>query len=331
MHSTGLRWCWLCLGVISWWLASLASLAQAQAQTFPDRPVRMVVPFAAGGPVDVIGRIMSQELSKALKQQFVVDNRLGAGGTIAAEHVATAPADGHTLLFGSTSTLAVAPALYSKVAYHPVKSFVPVSAVSLETLALLVNPAVPASNVRELVAYLKANPGKMNFGTPGNGTQTHLVSEMFRQVAGVDTTHIPYKGGAPSVVAAMSGEVQYLFNPMSTSLSVFKSGKLRLIAVTGLQRDALAPAIPTIAESGYPGFEALFWIGIVAPAATPRAVVELLGNEAQKILRTPEMKEALAKLGSSPYITSSADFGKLIGSEFEKWSALAVKANIKPE
>jgi tripartite-type tricarboxylate transporter receptor subunit TctC len=225
----------------------------------------------------------------------------------------------------------VAPALYSKVAYHPVKSFVPVSAVSLETLALLVNPAVPANNVRELVAYLKANPGKMNFGTPGNGTQTHLVSEMFRQVAGVDTTHIPYKGGAPSVVAAMSGEVQYLFNPMSTSLSVFKSGKLRLIAVTGLQRDALAPAIPTVAESGYPGFEALFWIGIVAPAATPRAVVELLGNESQKILRTPEMKETLAKLGSSPFITSSADFGKLIGSEFEKWSALAAKANIKPE
>jgi hypothetical protein len=153
----------------------------------------------------------------------------------------------------------------------------------------------------------------------------HLLEQLSKGAAALT------ESGAPSVVAAMSGEVQYLFNPMSTSLSVFKSGKLRLIAVTGLQRDALAPAIPTIAESGYPGFEALFWIGIVAPAATPRAVVELLGNESQKILRTPEMKEALAKLGSSPFITSSADFGKLIGSEFEKWSALAVKANIKPE
>ena len=308
-------------------LATVPGVAWSQA--YPDKPVRMVVPFPAGGPVDVIGRLVAQDLSRSLQQQFLIDNRVGAGGTIASEFVAAAAPDGYTLLIGSTSTLAVAPALYPKLKYHPVKSFASIGGVSLETLALLVNPALPMNSVRDLVAHVKANPGKVNFGSPGTGTQTHLVSEMFKLQAGLDSTHVPYKGGAPSVVGAMAGEVQYLFNPMSTSVSMAKSGKLRLIGTTGTRRDALFPDVPTIAEAGLPDFEALFWIGLVAPAGTPREVVERLGREALRIADSREMADQLAKLGSTPYRATPEEFGRMVGREFDKWSELARKANIK--
>jgi tripartite-type tricarboxylate transporter receptor subunit TctC len=312
------------LGVISWWLASLASLAQAQTQTFPDRPVRMVVPFAAGGPVDVIGRIMSQELSKALKQQFVVDNRLGAGGTIAAEHVATAPADGHTLLFGSTSTLAVAPALYSRVAYHPVKSFVPVSAVSLETLALLVNPAVPASNVRELVAYLKANPGKVNYASPGNGTPFHLSGELFKAQTGTSMVHVPYKGAAPAVADLLAGQVQLLFDNIPNVLPHIRAGKLRAIVSTGSTRLSTLPEVPTLAELGVRGYDFAGQIGLVAPAGTSREVIARLHGEIVKALRQPELIERMTALGIDPVGNTPEDYARLIRADLEKF-ARAVK------
>jgi tripartite-type tricarboxylate transporter receptor subunit TctC len=306
---------------------SLASLAQAQ--TFPDRPVRMVVPFAAGGPVDVIGRIMSQELSKALKQQFVVDNRLGAGGTIAAEHVASAPADGHTLLFGSTSTLAVAPALYSKVAYHPVKSFVPVSAVSLETLALLVNPAVPASNVRELVAYLKANPGKVNYASPGNGTPFHLSGELFKAQTGTSMVHVPYKGAAPAVADLLAGQVQLLFDNIPNVLPHIRAGKLRAIVSTGSTRLPTLPEVPTLAEAGFRGAESVSWFAVVAPRGTPRAIINTLHGGIVKLVAQPEVRQRLVELGAEPVGSSPEETAAHIRSEISKWARVVKESGAR--
>lgn len=302
--------------------------AQALGQAYPTKPVRMISPSGAGGPVDVICRMVSQGLTEVFGQQFVVENRVGAAGLIGTEFVSKAPPDGYTLLFGFSGPLAIVPNLNPNTPYDPVKDLSPVSQVAAAPYVLLVHPTVPAKSVKELVALAKARPGKMNFGSGGVGVGIHMAGELFSYTAGVKIVHVPYKGAAPAMTALMSGEVDMMFNGLSAALPQIKAGKVRALAVGGPKRTALLPGTPTILESGF-DFNTEGWYGLVAPRGTPQPVIDALHKALVQAMGKPEIKAQMTRLAVETSATSPAEFTKLISSENERWRKVIKVAGIK--
>ena len=312
--------------------SSLALVAAAEAQTaYPTKPVRVVVPFPAGGTTDILARAASQKLSETWGQQALVDNRPGAGGNIGAELVAKAPPDGYTLLMGTVGTHAINSSLYPKMPYDHVKDFAPVILVAGVPNVLVVHPSLPVNSVQELIAYAKANPGKLNFASSGSGTSIHLSGELFKVMTGVQMTHIPYKGSAPALTDLVGGQVQLMFDNLPSSLAFIKAGKLRALAVTSAQRSPALPDVPTVAESGVPGFEATSWFGLLAPAGTPRDIVAKINADTQKWLASPDAKDKLAAQGAAAAGGSPEDFAKHIQAETAKWARVVKESGAKVE
>jgi len=307
-------------------LALAAPLASAQSATYPTKPIRLVVPFPPAGTTDILARAVAQKLSETWGQQVVVDNHPGAGGNIGSDIVAKASPDGYTLLMGTVGTHAINPSLYAKMPYDHVKDFAPVILVAGVPNVLVVNPSLPVKSVPELIAYGKANPGKLNFASSGNGTSIHLSGELFKTMTGIEMTHVPYKGSSPALTDLMGGQVQLMFDNLPSSLSFIKAGKLRALAVTSAERSATLPELPTLAESGLPGFEASSWFGILAPAGTPKAIVDKINGAVAAWLATPEAKEKLLSQGAISAGGSPDAFAKHIASETAKW-AKVVKAS----
>jgi tripartite-type tricarboxylate transporter receptor subunit TctC len=300
--------------------------AAAQGAAYPTKPVRLVVPFPAGGTTDILARAVAQKLSETWGQQVIVDNRPGAGGNIGSELVAKAPPDGYTLLMGTVGTHAINPSLYAKMPYDHVKDFTPVILVAGVPNVLVVNPSLPVNSVQELIAYGKANPNKLNFASSGNGTSIHLSGELFRTMTGVQMTHVPYKGSSPALTDLIGGQVQLMFDNLPSSLQFIKAGKLRALAVTSLARSQALPDLPTLAESGLPGFEASSWFGVLAPAGTPADIVAKLNGAVAAWLASPAAKEQLAAQGAIAAGGSPDAFVKHIADESAKW-AKVVKAS----
>ena len=265
-------------------LAPLAAPLPAFAQSFPSKPVKLVVPFPPGGSLDNVGRLLAQKLSEAWGQQVVVENKPGAGGNVGADAVAKSPADGYTVVMGALSTHAVNPSLYAKMPYDAVKDFAPISLVAITPNVLIVNAATPVNSVRDMIAFAKANPGKVNFGSGSNGSAGHLAGELFKMETGTDVAHIPYKGGAPALQALLAGDTQFMFDNLANAMAQVKGGKVRAIAVTTAQRSKLAPELPTMAEAGMPGFDISTWFGLLAPAGTPPEVIAKWNAEVVKAL-----------------------------------------------
>jgi tripartite-type tricarboxylate transporter receptor subunit TctC len=311
-----------------WALAVLlaAVATGACAQGYPTKPIRIVVPFPAGGATDLLARAAAQKLTDAWGQPVVVDNRPGAGGNIGSELVAKAAPDGYTLEMGTVGTHAINASLYAKMPYDHVKDFAPVILVASVPNVLVVNPAVPVNSVQELIAYAKANPGKLNFASSGSGTSIHLSGELFKVMAGVQMAHIPYKGSAPALQDLIGGQVQLMFDNLPPSLPQIKGGKLRALAVTSAVRAPALPDVPTVAEAGLPGFEASSWFGILAPAGTPPDIIAKLNAEIAKWLASPEAKEKMLALGANAAGGSPEDFAKHIATETVKWQKV-VKAS----
>jgi tripartite-type tricarboxylate transporter receptor subunit TctC len=309
-------------------LTAPAWIAQTWAQTYPARPIRVIVPFAPGG-VDVTARLITDRLAAALGQPFVVENRPGAGGSVGAKAVASAEADGYTLLFSTPGPVVVSPAINRNAGYDAVKSFAPVAMVSYSPLVLVVHPSVPAKTVRELVDHAKANPGGVHFPSPGFGTQPHMVGEMFKTLTKTDIVHVPYRGSAPSITDLLGGQMQMYFDNFANLLQHIESGRLRALAVTGDARSPELPGVPTMDESGYGSIVATYWNGLLAPAGTPAAIVERLNGAINAALGTVEVRAALIKLGSTPRSASAQEFAAFIAAEAERWGAVARQANIK--
>jgi tripartite-type tricarboxylate transporter receptor subunit TctC len=301
----------------------------AAAQPYPTHPIRLITPFPPGGPVDVMARLVADRLSQNLGT-VVVDNRPGAGGTIGSRLAAAAEPDGYTLLLGSSTTLAAAPALYPNIGYDPVTSFVPVAMVASVPFALVVAPTLPVKNVAELVAYAKAHPGKLNYGAP-TGALPHLTAEMFRVAAGIDIVHVPYKGAANAITDLLAGQVDLTFEPYSVLLGHIHEGRLRALAVTGATRSAELPDMPTMIESGLAGFTSVSWSGVVAPAGTPAEIVAKLNTAVNAGIATADTKARLARLGAAPMTGTPEDFAALIAAETPKWAAVVKAAGLKIE
>jgi len=313
-------------------VALLVAASQALAQTYPSRPVRVMVGFAPGGPNDIIARAYSVQLAEAMGQPFVVENRTGAAGNLAAEAVARAAPDGHTLMLGSTGTNAVNPSLYAGLPFDPVRDLAPVSVVATSPSALAVHPKVAAQSVRELIALAKAQPGKLTYASAGSGSSQHLSAELFKQAAGVDIVHVPYKGAAPGITDLLAGQVDMSFAPVANVVPHAKSGKLRLLAVTGASRSEFAPGVPTVAESGVPGFEVTTWYAVFATGGTPAAIVERLTAELGKISRNPKLREQLAGLGIDAAASASpAEARAYRDAEVERWGKLVRALGVKAE
>ena len=307
-------------------MLSIVATGPVVAADYPTKPIRLVVPFPPGGTTDILARAVAQKLSETWNQQVIVDNRPGAGGNIGSDLVAKAAPDGYTLVMGTVGTHAINPNLYSKMPYDHVKDFAPVILVAGVPNVLVVNPSLPVHSVKELIDYAKANPGKLNFASSGNGTSIHLSGELFKTMAGVQMTHVPYKGSAPALADLMGGQVQLMFDNLPSSLGLIKGGKLRAIAVTSAARAAALPDVPTIAESGLPGFEASSWFGVLAPAGTPHDIVAKLNATIAAWLATPDAKEKLLAQGAIAAGGSPEDFARHIDRETAKW-AKVVKAS----
>lgn len=293
--------------------------SRSPEESYPSRPIRIVVPFPPGAGTDVIARVIGQVLNETWRQPVVVDNRAGAGGTIGSDIVAKASPDGYTLLLGNISTLALAPSLYPKLPYAPLSDFAPITLITTSHNVLVTHPSVPAVSVKELIALARAKPRHYTYGSAGSGTTSHLGGALFAHMAGIELLHVPYKGSAPAHVDLLAGQLHFSFSTIVTTLGFIKGGRLRALAVTSLKRSALLPDLPTIAEAGLPRFEVLVWQGIVAPRGTPRAVVARLNQEIAKALQGPQMREQLARQGLQAVGNSPEAFGAFIQSETEKW------------
>jgi len=306
------------------------STASTHAQSdYPNKTIRMIVPFPAGGSTDIVGRVVAQKLQERLGQTVVVENRAGAGGTIGADAAAKAPADGYTLSIGTTSTHAVAVGAYSKLAYNPVRDFAPVSLVAITPYLLVVNPKTGAKSLKDLVALAKASPGKLNYGSAGVGTTTHLAMEMLKGVAQMDILHVPYKGNAQTDLAVLANEIQTVFGSMPALLEHVKAGKLTPLAVGSSARSPALPDVPTVAEQGYPGFEVELWLGVFAPAGTPAPVVARLHREIVAIAATADFKAAMERNGAEAASNSPAQFGRLVSTEAERYSKVFQTLGVK--
>jgi len=315
-------------GMLRWALGALfACIATvASAQSYPNRTIRLVVPFPAAGTTDILARAAAQKLTEAFGQSVVVDNRPGAAGNIGSDLVAKSAPDGYTLLMGTVGTHAINPSLYSKMPYDHVKDFVPVVLVAGVPNVLVVNPALPVNSVADLIKLAKDKPGQINFASSGSGTSIHLSGELFRTMAGVDITHVPYKGSSPALIDLIGGQVQIMFDNLPSALPQIKAGKLRAIAVTSLKRAPVLPDVPTISESGLPGFEASSWFGVLAPAGTPAPIVARINAEVNKWLQSAEAREKLLSQGAEAAGGSPEQFANHIRAESEKW-AKVVKAS----
>lgn len=313
----------------------LFAATSASAQTYPAKPVTMVVPFAAGGTTDILARAVSHELSKALGQQFIVDNRPGAGGNIGAQIVSRAAPDGHTLLMGTVGTHGINQSLYPKLPYDPVKDFVPVTVVAAVPNVMVVNTAFADKNkitdVKSFLAYAKANPGKLNMASAGNGTSIHLAGELFKTQSKTFLVHIPYRGSAPAITDLIGGQAEVMFDNLPSAMSHIKGGKLRALAVTAAKRSPSLPDVPTIAETGgdLAKYEATSWFGVLAPAGTPKEVVTRLQQEIAKALASPAMKEKLFAQGAEPVGNTSEQFAAFIQSETAKWAKVVKDSGAK--
>ena len=309
--------------------AGVASASHdAFAQAFPAKPVRIIAPSGAGGPVDVIARLVAEGLTGVLGHQVVVENRVGAAGLIGTELVAKAPPDGYTLLFGFSGPLAIVPNLNPNTPYDPIADLAPISQVAAAPYVLLVHPSVPSRNVKELVALAKSRPGKMTFGSGGVGVGIHMAGELFAHVTGIRILHVPYKGAAPAMTAVMAGEVDMMFNAIPPVFPHIKSGRVRVLAVGSDERTALLPGVPTIRESGI-DFSTEGWYGVVAPKGTPQPVVGTLYKALVKTMNTPEMKANMAKLAVETSATTPEAFAKFIKSENARWATVIKSAGIK--
>jgi tripartite-type tricarboxylate transporter receptor subunit TctC len=311
-------------------LSALLCAAAAAQSAYPSRPVRFIVPSAAGGGTDIIARAISLKLGESLGQQFVVDNRPGAGQMIGIELVAKAPADGYTILMAA-STLAINPVMYKKVPYHPLRDFAPITQAASLPNVLVVHPSLPVKSVAELIAYAKRHRGELNFASAGIGTSPQMSIELLKSMAGIEMVHIPYKGTAPGVVDLLAGQVLVMAPNVLTALPHIKSGKLRALAVTSPKRSEALPDIPTVAESGLAGYDSTQWYGVLAPAGAPREIVARLHEEMVRALRDPEVGKRLAADGAEPVGSSPEEFAAFIKSESEKWARVALAAGIKPE
>jgi tripartite-type tricarboxylate transporter receptor subunit TctC len=308
-------------------LASLAAAAQAD---YPNKPIKLIVGFAPGGSTDIVARIVAQKLGEKLGQTVVVENRAGAGGTIGADVTAKAPADGYTLTLGTTSTHAIAAGAYSKLPYNPVNDFTQISLVAITPYLLVVNPKVPAQKLPEFVTLARSQPGKMNYGSAGNGTATHLAMEMLKDAAKLDIQHVPYKSNAESDRAILAGEVETVFGSMPALLQNAKAGKVRPLAVGTAVRSPALPDVPTVAEQGYPGFEAALWLGIMGPANMPKPVVDRLHREIVAIVATPEFKAQMDNNGAEPISSKSPDeFREMLRGQVDKYVKITKAVGIK--
>jgi tripartite-type tricarboxylate transporter receptor subunit TctC len=317
------------------WLTALAMLiamdcAAARAETYPNRPVRLIVPFAAGGLNDVVARLVAPYLERSLGQPFIIDNRPAASGIVGTDATAKATPDGYTLLMVASS-FTVIPATHAKVPYDAERDLAPVVMVAKNSLLFLVNPKVPAKSLAEFVTLAKASPGKFNYASPGAATQTHLVVELFSQKAGIKLQHIPYRGGAPAMTAMVAGETQFTAISTLLSLPQIQSAALRAIASGSLTRDPQLPDLPTVAEQGFPGFEAIQWIGLLTTAGTPSEIIDRLNAEVNRALRDPDLIAKFAQQGISPAGGSAADFQRTIAADLKNWTEIARAANIKAE
>ncbi len=290
------------------------------AQPYPAKPLRLVAPFPPGGPADILSRIIGQHLAESWGQQVVVDNRAGAGGNIGSDIVAKAPPDGYTLLLGFVGTHAINASLYSSMPYDNVRDFEPVSRVAMVTIILVLHPSVPANSVKDLIALARGRPGELTFGSPGNGTPQHLAGELFNTMAKVKMLHIPYKGAVPALNDLLGGRVSMIFSSMPPALPHITTGRLKALAVTSGKRSPAVPEVPTIAESGLPGYEVINWYGVLAPAGTPKDIVARLNGEIRRILSLPDVKERLAAQGAETITSTPQEFGAYIKSETEKWA-----------
>ena len=309
---------------------ALAALAGTACAQYPAHPVRFIVPSAAGGGTDIIARAVSLKLSEALGQQFVVDNRPGAGQMIGIELAAKAPPDGHTILMAA-STLAINPVMYKKVPYDPLRDFAPITQAASLPNVIVVHPSLPVKSLAELIAYAKARPGELNFASAGIGTSPQMSIELLKSMAGIDMVHIPYKGTAPGVVDLLAGQVKVMAPNVLTALPHIKSGKLRALAVTSGKRSQALPEVPTVAEAGLPGYDSTQWYGVLAPAGTSRAIILRLHGEIVRALRDPEVGRRLEADGAEAVGSSPEEFTAFIRSETEKWAKVAQAAGIKPE
>ena len=302
------------------------------AQAYPNRPIKIVVPFPAGGPTDGMARIISDRLGTVLGQSIIIENRGGgAGGSVGAKVVASADPDGYTILLTPGGSLTTGPAVHKNLGYDPLKAFVPVGLVMETPQAVSVHPDLPVKTMAELVAYAKANPGKISFGSQGFGVGPHLMLELFKLEAGIKMTHVPYRGTAPMLTALLTGEVQLVIDPTTTSLTHIQSGKIRALAVASATRTPALPNVPTTVEAGYPKLVSPFWLGVVAPAGTPPAIVAKLNAAFREALGAPETRDRLANFGAEAKIGTPEEFGKLIANELALWQGVVRDANITVE
>ncbi len=308
----------------------LAGTSTLAAAAYPEKPVTLVVPLSAGGVADTVARLVGQNLSEALGQPFVVENRPGAGGAIGATYVAGANPDGHTLLLGTVSSHAINASVYKSLKYDNIKDFVALSQVAEGPNLLVVNPSVPVNNVQELIAWIKANPGKATYGSAGVGTSTHLAAELFSQMAGVEMVHVPYRGSAPMMTDLVSGQVHLAFDNMPTALAQAKAGRLRALAVTTPERWSLEPDIPTVGEA-LPGYQIVSWQGMFAPDGTDPEIVKTLSDNIQKIMSRPDIVQRLRELGTNAKASSSDDFAQFVRDETEKWARVVKSAGVEAQ
>jgi tripartite-type tricarboxylate transporter receptor subunit TctC len=308
-------------------LAAAAALGLGDARAagdYPNRPVKLIVPFPAGGPTDVTARVVAAEMSKTLGQQIVIDNRAGAGGNVAADLAAKSPPDGYTVFFATGGTHGINPSLYKSIPYDPVKDFAPVVFVSTSANVFLATPASKVSTMTDLIAAAKAAPGKLNFATAGNGTTTHLSAELLRSLTGIEMVHVPYKGGAQAMTDLVAGQIEFMVDGLPSALPQIRAGAVKALGVTTARRLATAPEIPTVAET-VPGFEAIAWYGLVVPAKTPQEAVDRLNAEANRALASEEVRRRYAELGSDPRGGTPEEFDRHVKSELRKWAEV-VKA-----
>jgi len=307
---------------------ALLSSFSCWSQNYPARPVKIVVPFAVGGPADIYGRFIGAKLSETMGQPFVIENRPGGGSIVGTDAVVKSPADGYTLLVMS-NTHTVNETLIPKKPFDLMKDLAPISGINYSDLLLVVHPSVPANNLREFIAYAKSQPGKLNYASSGPGTPYHMAGELFKYMAGVDIVHVPHKGSDQARTAILGGQVQMMFDAITTMAGQARAGKVKALGTSGKTRSAITPEIPTVAEAGVPGYEATIWLGLMAPTGTPRPVLDRLSAEVNKVVNSAEVKETWAKQGAAPMGMSVDQFGKFLGEDIQKWSKLVKGTGMK--
>jgi tripartite-type tricarboxylate transporter receptor subunit TctC len=311
--------------------ASLLPFAAFAVETYPSKPVHLIVAFAPGGATDILARLLANELSKSLGQSFVVENKSGGGGNIGTEAVVRAEPDGYTLHFGAAGNITINPSLFSGMTFDPAVDLAPIAPMASTMNLLVVHPSVKATTVKELIALAKTNPGKMTFASSGNGGTIHLSGELFKMTAGVDILHVPYRGSGPAMIDLVGGRTDMMFDNLPSALPHVQAGKLRALAVTGAQRSSALPNVPTMAEAGLPGYEATTWFGVFAPARTPQPIIDRLNKAINEALQKPAVVEAIGKMGGEPMRMTPAEFKQLIGADTEKWRKVVKTANVKVE